>query len=193
MYIDRILVPIETLGPGKRLVIWTKGCSKHCRGCANPELWDTAGAKNYSIKDVLTILQNLQKEPGYDGITISGGDPLEQKEEILALLETTQEVTKDILVYTGYTIEEIEDAWDADEVASLKKNIAVLIDGPYLEEENREDVVLRGSGNQRILYFKKEYIPVYEDYLKKGRKIQNVFMGKQMVSVGIHNRKGDNF
>lgn len=192
MYIDRILVPVETLGPGKRLVLWTKGCRKHCRGCANPELWDTGNARDYSIRDILTILQNLHKDPGYDGITISGGDPLEQKEELLKLAEALQEITGDIMVYTGYTMEELEDTWDAGDLARLKKSISVLIDGPYREEENRADVVLRGSENQRILYFKKEYIPAYEEYLKKGRKIQNVFMGKQLVSVGIHNRKGDN-
>ena len=40
IYIDRIYAPVTTLGPGKRIALWTSGCSKRCEGCANPELWE---------------------------------------------------------------------------------------------------------------------------------------------------------
>ena len=39
MYLDRILYPVTSLGPGKRLCIWVSGCNARCEGCANPELW----------------------------------------------------------------------------------------------------------------------------------------------------------
>ena len=78
MYVDRILYPIETLGPGKRIVIWTVGCTKHCAHCANPELWDPAGRNNIAIKDLAQIIGNLCRENSVDGITFTGGDPLEQ-------------------------------------------------------------------------------------------------------------------
>ncbi len=191
MYIDRILAPIETLGPGKRLVIWTKGCSKHCKGCANPELWDTYNAKEYAVKDIVKIIENLYKEIGFDGITISGGDPLEQPAELLQLVEGIQTITQDIMVYTGYTLEEIENRWNKADVERLKRNVSVLIDGPYVEEYNYSDIVLKGSANQNIIFFKESFTQLYEEYLKNGRKIQNVFMGDQLVSVGIHNRKGE--
>ena len=191
MYIDRILAPIETLGPGRRLVIWTKGCTKHCPHCANPELWDTAAAKEYSVSDIVTIIRNVYRETKFDGITISGGDPLEQKEDILTLLEQVQDLTEDILVYTGYTLEELERLWTEDEIRRLKQYISVLIDGPYIDAQNEKEIVLRGSANQRILYFKEKQKDAYEAYLSEGRKIQNVMMGDKLISVGIHNRKGE--
>ncbi len=191
MFIDRILAPIESLGPGKRLVIWTKGCSKRCKGCANPELWDVSNSKVYEVEDIVKIIGNIYKEIRFEGITISGGDPLEQREELLLLIELLQSFTEDIAVYTGYTWDEIIMTWDDNDVTRLKKSISVLIDGRYIEEQNMKDVVLRGSSNQRIHYFKERFKRQYEDYLKQGRKIQNVYMGSQLVSVGIHNQKGE--
>ncbi len=191
MFIDRILAPIESLGPGRRLVIWTKGCSKHCKGCANPELWDTSNAHCYDIKEIVKIVTNIDLELSIDGITISGGDPLEQKEELLQLTESLQRITEDIAVYTGYIWNELLDIWCSEDLERLKKSVAVLIDGPYVEELNKKKVVLRGSSNQRIIFFKNKYRSLYEEYLQQGRKIQNVYMGNQLISVGIHNQKGE--
>ncbi|MBR1472380.1 MAG: radical SAM protein [Lachnospiraceae bacterium] len=189
MKIDRILAPIETLGPGQRLVIWTRGCSKHCRGCANPELWDIAGAREYAVGDILQIIGNISSTMELNGITISGGDPLEQREELLQLTESLAARFEDILVYTGYEYRELEMLWTGRDLERLRASVAVLIDGPYREEENRTDVVLRGSANQQIIFFKEHLKTLYEAYLQKGRKIQNIYMGRQLVSVGIHSRK----
>lgn len=191
MYIDRILFPIETLGAGKRLVIWTRGCSKHCLNCANPELWSLLGEKNYPTDEIVKIIFNIYKEAHFDGITITGGDPLEQKEDLLSLLDSLSKLTEDILVYTGYLLAEIEELWTGFEIQKLKKNIAVLIDGRYIDEMNMPNTVLRGSSNQKLYFFKSKYEPLYHLYMKKGRMIQNVYMGKKFISVGIHNRKGD--
>lgn len=192
MYIDRILAPITTLGPGNRLVIWTKGCTKHCANCANPELWSTAGAKNYDVDEILKIIVNVLKQGEITGVTISGGDPLEQKEDILKLVAGLSAHTGDIMVYTGYTMDQLENAWSTEEMDTLKTHVAVLIDGPYIEELNRKDVILRGSANQTIHYFKPEYEAEYTEYMALGRTIQNVMMGDKLISVGIHNRKGEN-
>lgn len=189
MYIDRILAPITTLGPGKRLVIWTKGCSKHCRNCANPELWSTKGARNYPANEIAQIVKNIVISEQITGITISGGDPLEQKEELLQLIQELSTFMDDILVYTGFTFDSVEALWNSKEIEILKNNISVLIDGPYIEEQNVELSVLRGSLNQKIYYFKPEYESIYAEYMRQGRQIQNVYMGEKLISVGIHNRK----
>ena len=53
MEIDRILYPVESLGPGKRVVVWTIGCSKHCKNCSNKELWEKNNKKDvcYIVSD----------------------------------------------------------------------------------------------------------------------------------------------
>lgn len=188
MFIDRMLSPIEALGPGKRLVIWTKGCSKHCKGCANPELWDTTGARNYPVEDLFTMIKNIYQDQNFDGVTISGGDPLEQKEEMLKLLKLLKGLVGDILVYTGYELKDLENSWSRDELEILKKNVSVLIDGPYREELNDGCATLIGSTNQLLHYFDASVKEKYEEYLLTGRKIQNVYMGKRLISVGIHNK-----
>ena len=84
MYIDRILYPIHTLGPGNRAVIWTKGCSKECKNCSNPELWHIGkAAKSRSVKELFQIILNISRENRIDGITFTGGDPIEQFDELI--------------------------------------------------------------------------------------------------------------
>ena len=185
MYIDRILYPITTLGPGNRLVIWTKGCSKHCKNCANPELWSVGNGKNVAIEEIFRIILNIHNETQIDGITISGGDPLEQVNELLDLLEMMKNITTDILVYTGFYYKDLQDKWDKVIIERLENSIGVLIDGPYIEELNEENLTLSGSANQNIIYFDNSLKETFEEYLKKGRKIQNVYMGKQLISVGM--------
>ena len=188
MYVDRILYPIETLGPGKRIVIWTVGCTKHCAHCANPELWDPAGRNNIAIKDLAQIIGNLCRENSVDGITFTGGDPLEQAEELLPLLRLIKDSVPDVLVYTGYTREELELLVDNQMLESL---VSVLIDGPYIDEQNDERCVHRGSSNQCIYYFDEDRRKDYETYLRSGRKIQNIVMGDRLISEGNHKRKKD--
>ena len=190
MKIDRLLFPIETLGPGKRLVIWTKGCSKHCYRCANPELWDAENAREISVKELAGIIHNIHSQTPVEGLTFTGGDPLEQAEELLELLTELKDIIPDILVYTGYTYEELKADWPEEMLKRLEQYVSVLIDGPYIDEKNNA-CPLRGSDNQEIYFFDKNYEAQYRDYLARDREIQNVYMGNRLISVGIHNRNED--
>ena len=107
------------------------------------------------------------------------------------MLEKLKKIADDILVYTGYVLEDIEKEWFAEGVERLKSKVSVLIDGPYIAEFNTPEAVLRGSANQRLIFFDRQYEKAYEAYMKEGRKIQNVYMGSRLVSVGIHNRGGE--
>jgi len=188
MQIDRILYPITTLGPGERLVIWTIGCSKHCHKCANPELWHKDPSKDIDVLELAkTIGQTINKQI-IDGVTITGGDPLEQITELNKLLSVLKKITNDVLVYTGYTIEEAKTVLSKSEWETMEQHASVLIDGIYIDELNDNKCTLRGSSNQNIVYFDEAKKEMYSAYLKKGRTIQNVFYNEKMISVGIHNR-----
>lgn len=191
MYVDRILYPIETLGPGKRIVVWTAGCSKHCENCANPELWDVEGKKNISVNDLAQIILNICADNQVDGITFTGGDPLEQSEELLTVLGEIKTTIPDILVYTGYLLEDLQVLLDEQSYRQMEQVVSVLIDGPYVDELNDGKCGLRGSVNQCIHFLDQTVQSEYDTYLSKGRKIQNIVMGNKFISVGIHNRKKD--
>ncbi len=132
-------------GPGFRLVIFTQGCPRHCRGCQNPDLIPAIGGREMTPQEVLHLIkQNITSLTG--GITFSGGDPLMQAD---ALAETLKLFRLEypqfsIWVYTGYTFEEVKH-WP------VLQYVDVLVDGSY--EENKRDISLafRGSSNQRLI------------------------------------------
>ena len=189
MQIDRLLYPITTLGPGERLVIWTVGCSKHCEKCANPELWRQTQSKDVEVAQLIHHLKKSLGESKIDGVTITGGDPLEQIAELNKLLPLLKEITDDILVFTGFTIGEAKAAIPHDEWDRLEQNISVLIDGTYIDDLNDNECALRGSTNQKVIFFDDSQKEKYFDYMKKGRVIQNVFHENKIISVGIHGKE----
>ena len=134
-------------GPGNRFVLWTQGCSKGCSECFNPETWSTNVYKEYSPIELFNIIQNFE----VDGITISGGDPLEQEDELLELLMLLSSIRfkKGIILFSGFTRAEISSSPIRE---ACLKYIDVLIDGRY-EKNLKLDFSLRGSSNQNFYFF----------------------------------------
>ncbi len=134
-------------GPGLRFVLWTQGCSKGCKNCFNPETWSF---EKYKLLTPLEIFE-LIKNSNVSGVTITGGDPLEQPEELLELLILLESLnlSNGIILFTGFTIDEINKDF------LLRKSLGyidVLIDGRF-EKDQRISSSLRGSENQNIIYF----------------------------------------
>ena len=178
MYVARVLYPVEVLGPGKRVGIWFCGCPRRCKGCSNPELWEFQEKYKTTPNAVFEMVKTIAKEHQIDGFTITGGDPFYQSEDLKRLLEMLKSVSDDIIVYTGYTREELKpDNLD---------NISVLIDGEYIEELN-DNALLRGSSNQEIYILDQSKEEKYICYLEtENNKIQNFITSDGVVSVGIH-------
>ena len=134
-------------GPGLRFVLWTQGCSKGCSECFNPETWSTSTYKELSPLQIFELVKNFE----VDGVTISGGDPLEQEEELLELLFLLKEIKlpKGIILFSGFSRNEIRENPIREKCLSL---IDVLIDGRY-EKNLKVDFSLRGSSNQEFYFF----------------------------------------
>lgn len=87
-------------------------------------------------------------------------------------------LSDDIIVYTGFKIEELD--------PEMLANITVLVDGEYMEELN-DNSLLRGSSNQNIMILDESRRDRYERYLQREtNKIQNFFTADGVISVGIH-------
>ena len=184
MFVARILYPVEVLGPGERIGLWLSGCSKKCKGCSNPELWEQKKEQAITCARLNTILHRLALDHPVEGITITGGEPMDQAEELSQFLPLLYDLTDDILLYTGYTLEELHERKEPH-TETVLRNIAVLIDGDYQEKLNH-GAPLRGSSNQRIHILNEKALSIYSQYLKNGNQIQNFFMGDSIISAGIH-------
>jgi anaerobic ribonucleoside-triphosphate reductase activating protein len=134
-------------GPGNRFVLWTQGCSKGCSECFNPETWSTNVYKELSPLQLFEIIKNFE----VDGVTISGGDPLEQEDELLELLMllSTIRLSKGVILFSGFTRAEISSNIIRE---NCLRYIDVLIDGRY-EKNLKVDFSLRGSSNQEFYFF----------------------------------------
>ena len=184
MNLARLLYPVNSLGPGDRIGIWLCGCSHRCKGCSNPELWQRQERYNISVENALRLVRSVSDSRRVDGFTITGGDPMEQPEALAVLLPELKKIAPDILVYTGYTMEQLR-ARKSEYVEQALQNISVLIDGSYIEERNN-GCPLRGSDNQRVIFLDESVRTAYEKYMSGGNKIQNFTSGNSVISVGIH-------
>lgn len=144
MRINSILKESKANGPGNRAVVWVQGCSKNCEGCFNNQAHDRFNGKEMQVSSILIQL-NLDE---IDGITVSGGEPFEQAEELKELLKIAKVKNLNTLVYSGFTYQELY---------SKYKDVLIycdyLIDGPFMKNIPSK-CKWAGSGNQRFLELK---------------------------------------
>jgi anaerobic ribonucleoside-triphosphate reductase activating protein len=133
-------------GPGDRFVIWTQGCRKGCKNCYNPETWSHYRNNLILVDEIFESIKNSSAT----GVTISGGDPFEQPEELFYLLTKIKQLdlSDGVIVFTGFTIDEIR---VREELNKSLDYIDVLIDGLYIEEK-RISSGLAGSSNQEFYF-----------------------------------------
>lgn len=134
-------------GPGVRLVYFLQGCKHNCKGCQNPETHDFNGGKEYTIEQLKDV---FLKQGICDGVTFSGGDPMEQADELLSFAEWLSTRGVHIVCYTGYTYEELCN-YGSTAQRELLNYIDWLIDGRFVLSERTLSLKFRGSRNQRIV------------------------------------------
>jgi anaerobic ribonucleoside-triphosphate reductase activating protein len=140
--LSRIHFPVRALGPGARLGIWFQGCSIRCPGCVSMDTWVEGQhvATLAKVKEALLPFLALS-----DGVTISGGEPFDQPEALLAVLQWLRDVhSGDLFVYTGYTYEALKQP-----LLAFDGLIDALMTDPF-RQDIRQTLALRGSDNQRL-------------------------------------------
>lgn len=149
-------------GTGIRVVLWLSGCSLHCPGCQNPETWDENSGKPFTW-DAKQELYAALKQPHIQGITFSGGHPLEEAniQSVLDLIIEIREFypDKDIWLYTGWTWESIFNHTHDILYDRMREQVIklcdIVVDGPYIESLKDMTLKWRGSSNQRVIDVKK--------------------------------------
>lgn len=133
-------------GVGIRTTLFVSGCKFNCPNCFNPEYqrFDYGKVWNREVEDYFISLAN---EEYVDGVSILGGEPLMQDDDLFNLLVRIKtEVDKPVWLWTGYTFNEIP-----EDKIKLLPYIAVIIDGRFIQEKHHHSLRFRGSSNQRVI------------------------------------------
>jgi len=133
----------EVNGPGRRAIVHFQGCTLGCPGCFNVDTHEAQGGRSVTVGALADEL--VKKNP--DGVSISGGEPFQQMQGLTALVSALRRRNvSSILVFTGYTIREIEKRAHGPQAL---EGIDVLVAGRY-DATVPSGGPLLGSGNQRI-------------------------------------------
>ncbi|MFC5155631.1 4Fe-4S cluster-binding domain-containing protein [Streptomyces amakusaensis] len=147
--------PVRTLGPGRRFAVWLQGCALACPGCMSRHTWDPLGGSDRPVPSLLALWR-AALAAGADGLTVSGGEPLDQPAGLGALLTGAAGIrdealaagsaAADLLLYTGYEGEEIDR--NPLRTAAVRP-VDALVTGRFRIAEPTA-LVWRGSANQRL-------------------------------------------
>jgi anaerobic ribonucleoside-triphosphate reductase activating protein len=139
-------------GPGLRAVLWVQGCSLGCPGCFNPQTHPRSDGDNWTVDYLMDRL--LAGQGPVEGVTISGGEPLQQRPALEALLiRIRRETSLSVLLFSGYSWLEIQKMRN---IQTLLDNVDVLLAGRY-DASQRVAEGLTGSANKTIHFLNTRY------------------------------------
>lgn len=136
-------------GPGIRLTVFTQGCHHNCPGCQNPQTHDFGGGHYIEIDEILSMIED---NPLLDGVTFSGGDPMDQADALVPLAREIKERGYNLVIFTGYTYEHlVSHSLEKPEFLELLTFADILVDGPFIMARKSLEFKFRGSSNQRLI------------------------------------------
>ena len=169
-------------GPGTRFVVFLQGCLFRCLYCHNRDTWNTDAGSLYSVCDLLAEI--LPYIPFIDasngGVTVTGGEPLLQKEFVRVLFKALhQQGVHTCLDTNGYITEA---GYDEELDNLLKVTDLVLLDIKQMDAGKHE--TLTGPSNKYPLIFAQHLqqtgkpawiryvvVPGYTDEIKDIKKL----------------------
>lgn len=94
-------------------------------------MWNKKRGTAYKVDEVLAMIVTAKKEQGIEGVTILGGEPFQQYEEVFELIKKVKNLELSIVLYSGYEMQELEDLGKT----KIFDYIDILIPGRYVEEQ----------------------------------------------------------
>lgn len=139
---------VKSLGPGRRYGLWLQGCQFACKGCIVPKSWPMH--KGIEVEAAKLSQEIISCTDDITGVSISGGEPLLQLDNLTLLLETIRDKKPELtfVVYTGFELDEAIDIF-GQKITKLLACIDVLITGRFESDWLANDGI-RGSSNQQI-------------------------------------------
>ena len=141
-------------GEGIRSSVFFAGCSLKCKGCWNPSSWNPKNGDPFTIEVLNKIVEGLD-HPSIAGLSLLGGEPFENLESTVPLVEATRDKygdNKNVWAWSGHTFDKLI---SDPEKMKLLKLLDVLVEGPFILAKRDLSLRFRGSSNQRVLDVKK--------------------------------------
>lgn len=149
LQLNKAHFPVTVLGPGRRIGLWLQGCSIGCKGCVSVDTWERDPQRTVAIASLLIWCKQVAAS-GFDGVTISGGEPFDQPEGLWHLLQALRlwrsqaRLDFDILCYSGYPLKTLQQRH-----ARLLALLDALVPEPFIDSQ--PGALWRGSANQPLL------------------------------------------
>ena len=161
-------------GPGVRSVVYFQGCNLGCAGCWNPATHPFVGPP-HGVQDVAEQVAAASRSRVIDGVTFSGGEPLQQALDLLDLIRLLKRTRPALSIgmYSGYTEPELESGrfWTRYGIAQearrriwkdIKQHLDFAVLGRFVTA-SPSTLPLRTSANQALRLFSDRY---REDHFK---------------------------
>jgi anaerobic ribonucleoside-triphosphate reductase activating protein len=169
-------------GPGLRTVVYFQGCSLQCADCWNPDTHKFRGIE-VTVLEVAQRFEEASRLERLQGVTFSGGEPIQQAEALLELMKEIRKVAPAVSfgMFTGYTEHELaagryvtRQKATLEQKRELWPTVRGLLDFAVMGRYERTQPTmapLRTSQNQQLVLFSSRY--------------QEEDFGPQLVEINI--------
>ena len=165
MLLHALIPASRANGPGLRTVVFFQGCEIGCVGCWNLQSHAFHGPE-VTVVDVLKQVLQARQEHTLEGITFSGGEPMQQADSLLRLVQRLHHQAPELSfgMFSGYAEHELAsgkywiwgDGFSEQQRKHLWEEIRGTLDFAILGRFNQaqpSDLPLRTSRNQVLRLF----------------------------------------
>jgi pyruvate formate lyase activating enzyme len=179
-------------GPGIRTTVFLSGCSLRCAWCHNPESFDAASGQLRTAEEVLAEV--LEDRDYYatsgGGLTVSGGEPMLQRDFVRALLSLAKREGLHTCVQTAghvpfssfLEVLEVVDLFQFDlKHLDPAKHLALTGAGSTQLQQNAAQLVERGAKVE----FRVPVVPGFNDDAENHERVAAFLAGHGATSVRL--------
>ena len=171
MLLHALIPASRANGPGLRAVVFFQGCKIGCGGCFNPKTHSFHG-EQIKVDAVAKAVLRARQEHPLEGITFSGGEPMQQANSLLQLIQGLHHQAPELTfgMFSGYAEHELAKGqyWICSDNSSeqhrkhlweeIRGNLDFAILGSF-NQAQPSNLPLRTSRNQVLRLFTDRYSP----------------------------------
>ena len=158
-------------GPGVRAVVYFQGCNLGCASCWNPATHAFTGLSHEEeeAQDVAEQVAGAHQTQFIEGVTFSGGEPMQQALDLLGVIRLITRARPEISIgmYSGYTERELDSGrfWTQDGIVQearrriwedIKQELDFAVLGRFAAARPSK-FPMRTSANQVLRLFSDRY------------------------------------